>query len=114
VTVANTTSSADARQLVDKLWNYCHVLRHDGVSTIDYVDQLTLLLFLKMAQERADRKLGREEIIPKHLGWQRLLDTDAKELKDHYEDVLDQLGNRSGRWAGSSTMRKTRSVMRPL
>ncbi|MCA1709874.1 MAG: hypothetical protein LC808_43970, partial [Actinobacteria bacterium] len=39
--------------------------RHDGVSTIDYVDQLTLLLFLKMAHERAKRKLGRsEEIVP--------------------------------------------------
>lgn len=40
MTVPTTANSADARQLVDKLWNYCHVLRHDGVSTIDYVDQL--------------------------------------------------------------------------
>ncbi|MFQ6392442.1 N-6 DNA methylase [Nocardia sp. KC 131] len=86
----------DAGQLVAKLWNYCHVLRHDGVSTFDYVDQLTLLLFLKMAQERADRRLGREEIIPEHLSWPTLLDSDAKDLKDHYEDILDELGSRGG------------------
>ena len=96
MTATISASSADPRQLVNKLWNYCHVLRHDGVSTIDYVDQLTLLLFLKMAQERADRRLGREEIIPKNLGWQTLLDTDAKELKEHYEKILDQLGGKGG------------------
>jgi type I restriction enzyme M protein len=82
---------------VDKLWSYCHVLRHDGVSTIDYVDQLTLLLFLKMAHERAKRKLGSpEEIVPEHLGWQTLLDADADELKDVYDNILDKLGRRSG------------------
>ncbi|MCA1706848.1 MAG: N-6 DNA methylase, partial [Actinobacteria bacterium] len=92
-----TAATTEARQLVDKLWNYCHVLRHDGVSTIDYVDQLTLLLFLKMAHERAKRKLGRsEEIVPAHLGWQTLLDADAEELKDVYDNILDKLGKRSG------------------
>jgi type I restriction enzyme M protein len=92
-----TTANLDARQLVDKLWSYCHVLRHDGVSTIDYVDQLTLLLFLKMAHERAERKLGgREVIVPEHLGWQALLDADAMELKDIYDDILDELGKKSG------------------
>jgi type I restriction enzyme M protein len=81
--------------LVDKLWSYCHVLRHDGVSTIDYVDQLTLLLFLKMAQERADRKsFGAREIVPSHLGWHTLLDADADELKFCYENILDQLGRK--------------------
>lgn len=87
-------TSAEAKQLVDKLWSYCHVLRHDGVSTIDYVDQLTLLLFLKMAQERADRKAfgGGKEIVPRHLSWETLLDTDAQELKDQYEEILDRLG----------------------
>jgi type I restriction enzyme M protein len=40
-------SIADTRSLVAKLWNYCDVLRDDGVSTIDYVEQLTYLLFLR-------------------------------------------------------------------
>lgn len=93
MTVPRTT--AEAKQLVDKLWSYCHVLRHDGVSTIDYVDQLTLLLFLKMAQERADRLAfgGGRQIVPRHLSWDTLVDADARELKDHYEDVLRRLGS---------------------
>jgi len=92
VTVPKT--AAEAKQLVDKLWSYCHVLRHDGVSTIDYVDQLTLLLFLKMAQERAGRKAfgGGKEIVPPHLSWQTLLDADAQVLKDDYENILERLG----------------------
>lgn len=42
-----TTPSA----LVSKLWNYCSILRDDGLSYGDYVEQLTFLLFLKMAEE---------------------------------------------------------------
>jgi type I restriction enzyme M protein len=38
--------------IVSKLWNYCNVLRDDGMSYGDYVEQLTYLLFLKMADER--------------------------------------------------------------
>jgi type I restriction enzyme M protein len=93
VTVPKT--AAEAKQLVDKLWSYCHVLRHDGVSTIDYVDQLTLLLFLKMAHERASRKsFGAEQIVPSHLGWQTLVDADAEDLKATYENILERLGKR--------------------
>lgn len=88
-------TAAEAKQLVDKLWSYCHVLRHDGVSTIDYVDQLTLLLFLKMAQERANRKsFGTKEIVPSHLDWHTLVDADAEELKATYENIINQLGKK--------------------
>jgi type I restriction enzyme M protein len=48
---------SDARRLVDKLWSFCNVLWDDGVSTIEYTEQLTYLLFLKMAHERATRSL---------------------------------------------------------
>jgi type I restriction enzyme M protein len=57
---------SDARRLVDKLWSYCNVLRDDGVSTIEYTEQLTYLLFLKMAHERETRKLNPERIVPAH------------------------------------------------
>ncbi len=40
-------------QLVQKVWNYCNILRDDGFSYGDYVEQLTFLLFLKMADERS-------------------------------------------------------------
>ena len=48
VGIAMTASA----QIVQKLWNYCDVLRDDGLSYGDYVEQLTYLLFLKMAHER--------------------------------------------------------------
>ena len=54
----------DARRLVDKLWSYCDVLRDDGVGVIEYTEQLTYLLFLKMAHERATRKMAPERILP--------------------------------------------------
>ena len=38
--------------IVQKLWGFCHTLRHDGVDYGDYIEQLTYLLFLKMADER--------------------------------------------------------------
>ena len=38
--------------IVQRLWGYCNVLRDDGVSYGDYVEQLTYLLFLKMADEQ--------------------------------------------------------------
>ena len=44
--------SNHSQQIVQKLWNYCNVLRDDGLSYGDYVEQLTYLLFLKMADER--------------------------------------------------------------
>lgn len=55
----------DSRRLVDKLWSYCDVLRDDGVGVIEYTEQLTYLLFLKMAHERATRKLRPEQIVPR-------------------------------------------------
>ena len=42
--------------IVQKLWNYCNVLRDDGMSYGDYVEQLTYLLFLKMPTSAASRR----------------------------------------------------------
>ena len=41
---------SDSGRLVQKLWSYCQVLRDDGLSYQDYLEQLTTLLFLKMAR----------------------------------------------------------------
>ena len=87
---------ADARQLVDKLWNYCNLLRDDGVSTIDYTEQLTYLLFLKMAHERANRPINPEKIVPDDCSWQRLLDEDATELEATYRYILETLAKHPG------------------
>jgi type I restriction enzyme M protein len=87
---------SDARQLVDKLWNFCNLLRDDGVSTIDYTEQLTYLLFLKMAHERETRPLNPEKIVPKDCSWQRLLDNDGDQLEVTYRHILETLSKQSG------------------
>ena len=87
---------SDTRQLVDKLWNFCHLLRDDGVSTIDYTEQLTYLLFLKMAHERATRPLKPETIVSDDCSWQRLLDTDGDELETTYRSMLETLARKPG------------------
>lgn len=77
--------SVEPRRLVAKLWNYCDVLRDDGVSTIDYVEQLTFLLFLKMAHERANPALN-PDLALQHVAarWQKLLDYDGDDLETEY------------------------------
>ena len=87
---------SNARQLVEKLWSYCNVLRDDGVSTIEYTEQLTYLLFLKMAHERENRPLKPERIVPPECSWQRLLDADGDELETTYRHILEQLGRQPG------------------
>ena len=87
---------SESRRLVDKLWSYCNVLRDDGVSTIDYTEQLTYLLFLKMAHERETRSLNPEQIVPVDCSWQRLLDSDGDELEIVYRHILESLGRQKG------------------
>jgi hypothetical protein len=80
--------SSDSRRLVDKLWSYCNVLRDDGVGVIEYTEQLTYLLFLKMAHERATRKLNPQQILPVEYSWQKLLDSEGTELEVVYTEIL--------------------------
>lgn len=55
--------------IVQNLWNYCNVLRDDGLSYGDYFEQLTYLLFLKMANEQTKPPFSRPAIIPQGLDW---------------------------------------------
>ncbi|MFJ2517537.1 N-6 DNA methylase [Cellulosimicrobium cellulans] len=87
---------SDTRRLVDKIWSYAHVLRDDGVGIIEYTEQLTYLLFLKMAHERATRKLKPEQIVPKQYSWQRLLDAKGAALEAEYTLILQGLGRQPG------------------
>ncbi len=87
-----TESSA----IVQKLWNYCNVLRDDGVSYGDYVEQLTYLVFLKMADEQTKPPFNKSSTIPKDLDWKSLTDKDGVELEVHYRNVLEKLGKEKG------------------
>ncbi|HOM95856.1 MAG: SAM-dependent DNA methyltransferase [Candidatus Methanofastidiosa archaeon] len=81
---------------VQKLWNYCNVLRDDGVSYGDYVEQLTYLLFLKMDDEQTKPPFNRETKIPNGLNWESLLKKDGDELEVHYRHILESLGKEKG------------------
>ncbi len=82
--------------IVQKLWNYCNVLRDDGMSYGDYVEQLTYLLFLKMADERTKPPYKQLSIIPKNYDWPSLIKKDGDELFEHYRHVLENLGKGKG------------------
>ena len=88
----NTTTHS----LVQKLWNYCNVLRDDGMSYGDYVEQLTYLLFLKMADERSQPPYNQPSIVPAAYAWPMLLAKDGDELFDHYRHALERLGQEKG------------------
>lgn len=85
-----TNRAPGAQALVRRLWQYCNVLRDDGLSYPDYVEQLTYLLFLKMADEQADRA------IPKNHSWRSLVRLDAVDMHAHYGRILSALGKRKG------------------
>ena len=60
-----------ANRIVQKLWSYCHVLRDDGLSYQDYLEQLTFMLFLKVADER-EQLTGERQPIPTGYRWENL------------------------------------------
>jgi len=75
--------------VVNKLWGFCHTLRHDGIDYGDYIEQLTYLLFLKMADEKSIE-------IPKNCEWESLKNKSGTELTDHYSEILRKLREAKG------------------
>ncbi|MFZ5452980.1 MAG: N-6 DNA methylase [Thermodesulfobacteriota bacterium] len=75
--------------IVQKLWGFCHTLRHDGIDYGDYIEQLTYLLFLKMADERGIA-------LPPGCDWPILVNQSGAGLTDHYVEVLRTLGQARG------------------
>ncbi|MDT0636396.1 class I SAM-dependent DNA methyltransferase [Spectribacter hydrogenoxidans] len=87
--------SSDYSTLVSKVWNYAHVLRDQGISYGDYVEQITFLLFLKMDQERSGL-LGEPSIIPASWRWDRLASKTGDDLELHYRHTLEELAKEKG------------------
>src|SRR3954452_22336275 len=85
-----------ARALVQKLWNYCNLLRDDGLSYGDYVEQLTYLLFLKMAHERTEPPRNEPSRLPEGYDWPSLVGKSGPELEAHYIELLQRLGQEPG------------------
>lgn len=70
--------------LIQKVWNFCHTLRDDGVGYGDYLEQLTYLLFLKMAHEYEQEPYKRASRIPKGNGWADLRRMNGEPLEAQY------------------------------
>lgn len=88
--------------IVNKLWGFCHTLRHDGIDYGDYIEQLTYLLFLKMADERGidlskirwENDKGEKQ--QTNCSWKYLSEKAGTDLLDHYSEVLRLLGRQGG------------------
>ncbi|WP_042383851.1 type I restriction-modification system subunit M [Streptacidiphilus melanogenes] len=115
-TVAPSSTVAQTNSLVAKLWNYCNVLRDNGLSTIEYVEQLSYLLFLKMADELTADPFAREAaspIIPSDLGWQSLASKRGEELEAHYRQVLTKLGKHPNSTLGTVFAKAQNRITEP-
>ena len=84
------------QRIVNKAWSYAHLLRDNGLSYLAYTEQITFLLFLKMADEQTRPPYSREPIVPPKYGWQSLLEKDGDDLEVHYRHVLEELGKEKG------------------
>ena len=73
--------------IVAKLWNLCHVLRDDGITYQDYVNELSFLLFLKMMQET-----NQESELPEGYRWGDLEALDGIDQLAFYRGMLVHLG----------------------
>ena len=77
----------ETKNIAQKIWSFCDTLRDDGLGYNDYLEQLTYLLFLKMADENKSKYN-----LPVICDWQRMLANKGGELLDQYEKVLKTLG----------------------
>lgn len=87
----NNTSS-----IISKVWSFCTILKDDGVSYGDYLEQLTYLLFLKMADEFSKPPYNRTIPIPAEYNWESLSFRRGADLELHYTTLLRELGQKKG------------------
>jgi len=88
--------SNSTQQIVNKAWNFAHVLRDDGLSYMAYTEQITFLLFLKMADEQTKPPYNRKSVVPAKYSWASLVKLDGEALELHYRHILEELGKKPG------------------
>ena len=82
--------------IISRVWSFSNILRDDGVTYGDYLEQLTYLIFLKMSDEYSKPPYNRDLKIPEKYNWQTLIDKKGAELEMHYINLLKELGKESG------------------
>ncbi len=88
--------SNNASTVVSKVWGFATILKDDGVGYGDYLEQLTYLLFLKMADEYSKPPYNRKINIPQGYGWESLTEKRGAELEVHYSELLRELSTAKG------------------
>ncbi len=88
--------TAPSAAIVQKLWSYCNVLLDAGLTYLDYTEQLTYLLFLKMTHERTQPPWSQPSPVPSEFAWPALVAKDGDELEAHYRHTLEELGRKPG------------------
>src|SRR5213592_154690 len=88
--------TAPSAAIVQKLWSYCNVLLDAGLTYLDYTEQLTYLLFLKMAHERTQKPWHQPSAVPPEFSWPSLANKDGDALEAHYRHTLEALGKQPG------------------
>ncbi len=88
--MSNTSS------IISKVWSFCNILKDDGVGYGDYLEQLTYLLFLKMADEYSKPPYNRNINIPEEFNWENLIAKRGAELEVHYSKLLRELSKAKG------------------
>ncbi|MCQ4308624.1 type I restriction-modification system subunit M [Pseudomonas stutzeri] len=88
--------SSNTHAIISKVWSFCTTLRDDGVSYGDYLEQLTYLIFLKMADEYSQAPYNRDIGIPEGCAWKKLKEKRGAELEVHYVKTLLVLGGMPG------------------
>lgn len=91
-----TNETNNTSSIISKVWSFCNTLRDDGVGYGDYLEQLTFLLFLKMADEFSKPPYNRKLPIPKDFNWESLTDKRGAELEVHYTNLLRELSQAKG------------------
>lgn len=86
----------ESQRIVAKAWNFAHVLRDVGLSYMAYTEQITFLLFLKMADELTRPPHNQPTKVPKPYDWATLIAKEGEELESHYRRTLEELGKKSG------------------
>lgn len=82
--------------IISKVWNFANILRDDGVSYGDYLEQITYLLFLKLADEFSKPPYNRNLPIPQEYSWESLTAKSGTELENHYSHLLRELAKTKG------------------
>lgn len=82
--------------IISKVWAFCNTLRDDGVGYGDYLEQITFLLFLKLADEFSRPPYSRTLPIPKGYNWESLTDKKGAALENHYTELLRELSKQKG------------------